>query len=370
MKFSKYISLLFAPVLLSLATTACSNNDDDGLVRNQLKLEASPSQVVLSDDMGDTPAITFSWNEATPLGKDYSFKYLFQIDIADNEFATATEPVELDAYGSVSFTAGELYNLIVEKWGRTAGQPARIEARVAARVDGPYFKYPEIASTIVTITTFVPASHALYITGSATPGGDDLDNPTLLDELSNGRIYSWRGTLKPGMFKFITEPGQEFPSYVKGADIHTLVLRTNASEPDNMFEIFEEGTYSIYISLTDMSITYAKVTYEHLYLIGSATEGEWDTGKAPEFTADPLNPNIFTYTGPLFEGEMKILAQRDFGGTTIKPLREHADIFTDTDIQITPGEQPDYKWDVTAEQAGTYKITVDVENLTIKFEKQ
>ena len=369
MKFRKYISLLLATVLLSVATS-CSDKNDSEPIRDQLVLHSSDTDLKLTEDMGDEPVLTFSWNTATSLGSDYTFTYLFQIDIADNEFATATEPVELGENSSVSYTASELYNLIVEKWGRTAGQPVRIEARVAAKVDGPYFKYPEIATTIVTVTTYVPASRSLYITGTATEGGEDLNNAIMLDELSNGRIYSWRGTLKPGTFKFITELGQEFPSYNMGSDIHSLVVRIDPSQPDNLFEIFEEGTYSIYISLVDMTINYAKMTYDHLYLVGNATEAGWDTGAAPELTPDPISPNIFTYTGPLFEGELKILAQRDFGGTTLKPLREHADIFMDTDIQITPGEQPDYKWDVTADQAGTYKITVDVDNLTIKFEKQ
>jgi len=369
MKLNKYIQLLAASLLLS--STACSDDKSDVQPeRNQLVLTASADEIVLTETDDDTPALTFSWNSATSLGDEYSFTYLFQLDIADNEFATATDIAVVDANSSISFTSAELYNLIVEKWGRTAGQPVRVEARVAAKVDGPYFKYPEIATTIATVTTFIPASRSLYITGTATPGGPDLNKATMLDELSNGRIYSWRGKLVPGTFKFITELGQALPSYNKGNDNRSLVLRSEASDPDNLFEAYEEGTYSIYISLSDMSISYTKVAYEHLYLVGDATVAKWDTGAMPEFVPDNINPNIFTYTGPLFEGELKILAQRSFGGTTIKPLKADADINIDTEIQITPGEQPDYKWKVTAEQAGNYKITLDVESLTINFEKQ
>ncbi len=369
MKLTKYISLLLAPLFFSAASCSDDNGGTD-IERNQLKLTVSQSEVVLTESEDDAPALTFSWNTATDLGSDYTFTYLFQIDVADNEFATATDPVELGGNESISYSAADLYNLIVEKWGRTAGQPVRIEARVAAKVHGPYFKYPEISSTIATVTTFVPASRPLYITGTATPGGLNLNDATQIDEISNGRIYSYRGALVPGTFKFITELGQDIPAYIMGADNHSLVYRDDASEPEKLFEIYEDGVYSIYITMADMSINYAKVMYEHLYLVGNATEAGWDTGAMPEFTPDNLNPNIFTYTGPLFEGEMKILAQRSFGGTTIKPLKGNADINVDTDVQITPGEQPDYKWVVTADQAGTYKITLDVEALTINFEKQ
>ena len=55
---------------------------------------------------------------------------------------------------------------------------------------------------------------------------------------------------------------------------------------------------------------------------------------------------------------------------TVKPLKADADINSDTEVQITPGQDPDYKWKVTAEQAGTYKITLDLEKLTINFETQ
>lgn len=367
MKAINYIPLLLASLCLPMAS--CDNDDDKTPERNQLVLTASDDDVVLTETDDNTPVLTFSWNTATSLGSDYSFTYLFQVDVADNEFATATDVVVGEANGSVSYSASELYNLIVEKWGRTAGQPVRIEARVAAKVDGPYFKYPEIATTITTVTTYLPQSKPLFITGTATEGGTDLNEATQMEELSNGRIYTYRGKLVPGTFKFITEPGSELPSYNRGDDNRTLVYRTDASQPDNLFEAFEEGTYSIYVSLADMSVSYAKVLYEHLYIIGNATVGEWDTSKAPEFEADKVNPNIFTYTGPLIAGEMKILAQRDFGGTTIKPLVPDANINSDTEIQITPGEQPDYKWKITTEQEGTYRITLDLESMTINFEK-
>lgn len=368
MKSKFYIPLMLATFGLPLV--GCDDKDDKDIERNQLVLTPSATEVTLTETDDPTPVLTFSWNTATDLGPDYSFTYLFQVDIADNNFASATDVAIVEPNGSYGFSAGELYNLIVEKWGRTAGQPARIEARVAARVDGPYFKYPEIATASATVTTFMPVSKPLYLTGSATPGGIDLNAATGITELSNGRLYSWRGKLVPGTFKFITELGQEFPSYNMGDDNKTLVRRDNASQPDKLFEVYEEGTYSIYISLTDMSISYAKAMYEHIYLVGNATMAGWELDKLIELTPSPTNPNIYTYTGPLMEGEMKILTEREWNVPTVRPLKADADINSDTEVQITPGQDPDYKWKVSSEQAGTYKITLDLEKLVINFEKQ
>lgn len=367
MKSKLYKFLLAASIFLPMFS--CSDDNDTMPERNQLVVTPSEENVVLTETDSQESVLTFHWNTATNIGSDYSFTYIFQLDIADNNFATATDMAIVEPDGTIGFSAGELYNLIVEKWGRTAGQPVEIEARVVARVDGPYFQYPEIATTKVSVTTYVPVSRPMYITGTATPGGADLANATLINEISNGRIYGWRGKLVPGTFKFITELGKELPSYNMGNDNHTLVRRDSASDPDNLFEAFEEGTYSMYISLGDMSIAYTKVQFEHLYLVGDATTAGWDLDNMPELTPDYLNPNILTYTGPLAEGEMKILSDRSWGAITIRPLKADGNINSDTVIQIAQPDQPDYKWKITTDQVGTYKITLNLDSMTINFEK-
>ena len=175
--------------------------------------------------------------------------------------------------------------------------------------------------------------------------------------------------MKQGGFKFITTLGQALPSYNKGADNSSVVKRTSETEADDLFQINEAGLYYIYLSLKDMTISYKKLLYENLYLVGNATAAGWDIEKVIAMTPDNLNPNIFTYQGALQEGELKILAQRKFDGTTFKPLVPDGSIES-TDVQVTPGEQPDYKWKITAEQAGLYKITLDTEKMEIKLEKQ
>lgn len=154
--------ILFS-LLFVLAFVGCDDDDDKVIERNQLKLTASAQSATLTPDATDDEIISFSWNEATSLGADYTFSYLFQIDIADNNFQSATDVRTFGPNESISYSSTELYDLIVEKWGKTAGEAVYVEARVAAKVEGPKFKYPEIATTKVQITTYKPTSQPLYI---------------------------------------------------------------------------------------------------------------------------------------------------------------------------------------------------------------
>jgi len=362
---TKYHILL---LLLASFFFSCEDNNDSGMPeRSNLKLAVSTDSIFLDENDLGKEVIVFSWNEATKIGEDYSFSYLFQIDIANNNFTTAISPVTLEANTSISFTTGELYDLIVEKWGKTAGELVEIEARVAAKVIGPKFQYPEIAHSKAIVKTFRPVSQPLYILGTATEGGLDADNATIMNEVSNGRIYTWKGLLKVGNFKFITNLGSMLPSYNRGTNANTIVERTNESEPDNYFEIVETGSYFVYLSKKDMSISYKRILLENLYLVGDATSIGWSPDNALPMTMDDVNPNIFTFNGPLMEGELKILSERRWECLTVRPLVENGSI-QDENIQIV--ENPDYKWRITADEAGLYKITLDVETKKIKFEKQ
>ena len=112
-----------------------------------------------------------------------------------------------------------------------------------------------------------PTSQPLYITGTATTGGTDLNAAEKITELSNGRLYNWRGQLKQGGFKFITTLGQALPSYNKGADNSSVVKRTSETEADDLFQINEAGLYYIYLSLKDMTISYKFSYRSFLYEI-------------------------------------------------------------------------------------------------------
>ncbi len=116
-----------------------------------------------------------------------------------------------------------------------------------------------------------------------------------------------------------------------------------------------------------MKILYTPVVYENMYIIGNSTSAEWDIAKAIEMQWDYFNPNVFTATVVLKEGELKLYIQRDWGALAFIPLVANGSI-TSNEVQAYTGGE-DLKWMINADQAGEYKITLDVNKMKIKFEK-
>ena len=122
--------------------------------------------------------------------------------------------------------------------------------------------------------------------------------------------------------------------------------------------------------------------YQNMYLIGSAAPGGWDLGQGTPMTVDTGNPNIFTWTGHLNEGELKFSAdlQSDWNGAWFMASSENATptgtvektIFIDKSDTSLAAQYPeiaigdvDYKWVIN--EAGNYTITLNqlLEEITI-----
>ncbi len=352
---------------IAVSFFACDNDDTEVPERNQLTLTPSADRVVLDQTKPNEEVLTFTWTKATDIGPEYNFMYIFRLDIAGKDFETAIDPIIAeDGVFSVSFTNEELYTWIVEKWGGIAGQETTIEGRIVAKVLGPKFLYPEIVIKSVVVQTYLPQSIPLYLMGTATDAGANPSLAIKMTEVSNGRVYSWKGKLKQGNYKFIYNPASLLPSLNKGDSETSVVLRETADDPDTQFSIITAGTYSIYLSIKDMTISTNEVPYENLYLVGDATTIGWDP-KGVLMNPDAANPNIYTVETTLKAGELKILTAPNWEAVTFHPTVADGSI-TSTETKLYAGD-PDYKWKVTADQAGTYKITLNVKDKVIHFIK-
>lgn len=116
-----------------------------------------------------------------------------------------------------------------------------------------------------------------------------------------------------------------------------------------------------------------------LYLIGSATEAGWDLAKAPAMTPIDGEDGGFTWSGELFQGELKFLVTTDGWVPSYGPgeaegtlsYRDH--LWEDEngnqvdDESLPHVDTPDPKFNI-AEQ-GNYKIILNIEKLTISITK-
>lgn len=352
--------------ILGLSFAMCSD-DDNPQTGTPLELTVSRDTIILLESNATQEALSFSWNKGLDLGLNDTVSYIYRLDLANNNFETSTSPEVIDDFKK-SYTTEEINNLIISKWGIHPGEYANLEARVVAKVKSDKFVYPEIATVNVIIQTYAQQPQPLFILGTATEAGMNTAEAIKLNEVSIGKIYTWKGRLTHGNFKFITTLETMLPSLNKGADDNTLVERRSEGDPDNYFTVTDkEGLYSVGIDRTAMKIVYAPIVYENMYIIGNSTSAEWDIAKAIEMQWDYSNPNVFTATVALKEGELKFYIQRDWGALAFRPLVANGSI-TSNDVQAYIGGE-DLKWMINADQAGEYKITLDVNKMKIKFEK-
>ena len=356
---------------IALTLMSCDVEETTAPERNQLKIWASEEMVVLDETKPNEDVLTFTWNEAKEIGPEYSFSYILRLDIADNEFETAIDPVTMgDGVFSYSFKTYELYDYIVENWHGVAGQITQIEARIVAKVNGPKFMYPEIATVKVAVQTYLPASQPLYLLGTSTPAGLDPNKAIRMTEVSNGKIYTWKGELAQGNLKFITQFGSMLPSLNRGEQDSMLVQRNEETEPDTYFSINQPGIHYISLSKKTMRISITRLKYQQVYIVGNATTAEWSIDNPIEMKPDAINPAIFTAQIALKEGEFKMPTAKSWDSPTFRPTKANGSI-NETEVQVTSAADgaADFKWKVTAAQVGTYKITLDTEKNKISFVK-
>ena len=368
----KKISIYNVVLLVSLLTvglfSSCEQNLPDNIVKaGALALSASKTTIELNQKNSSNEAISLTWTTGTNHGTGASISYVLQIDKKGNNFTNAiTEDMGKGIYVK-SFTVGELNDSLLNRWVSTPGTETELEARVISTV----YSTPSVndTSAVITIlaTPYQPVSKTLYLYGSASPKGTDLNNALALTPQSDPTVFVYQGSLAVGTFKFITTKGQLLPSYNKGDDSTKLALRTADSQPDGQFSITEAGVYKIVVSLLDLSISYSKIdypAYSEIYMVGGAAPNGWDIANATKLTQSTSNPFIFTYQGVMQVGEFKFPVNRNTDWN--QDMFERVD---DTHMYLHAGGTPgDDKWTIT--KKGFYTITLNQLDNTISIYRE
>lgn len=147
---------------------------------------------------------------------------------------------------------------------------------------------------------------------------------------------------------------------------------------DNKWVITEKGTYTVTVNVETMKVKVEKL--DVVYLVGSVlsvAEGEnqtngYDLKRAPYFTK--AGDNKYELTINLHEGDFKILSKIEYADKTNYDYYAPGEntpfvIGSSMNVDYRLGNGQDYKWQVTTEQTGTYKLTLNTADKTLTAEK-
>lgn len=220
-----------------------------------------------------------------------------------------------------------------------------------------------ISSLLTTV-----AQNPMCMIGDATKYGWDKDksSPLTQDGVNPSKFY-YNAYLNAGSFKFLKQNSDWVPSWNKGASNSIVLKRNTFADPDISFTNATAGNYTVVLdtaaltlSLTPMSQT-TPITFNTIFMVGSAAPNGWDLGKATELVKNPTNPFEFSYTGPLTVGTFKLPVNRNWGW--------NQDFFMKvSDTQMVLQNSPDVQWNIAA--AGNYKVTININTLAISIVTQ
>jgi len=348
---------------LGLLLSACLEEDQYSPVKSSVPvLSTTATAVELKQKEADNKAFTLSWTPGNNNGTNSAIEYMLELDKKGNNFAA---PVFFElgkAAYSTDFQVDTYNDLLINSFLLPANEVAELEVRVKA-IPADSSVEPQVSNVVtISVTPYAPVfvPDQLYLVGDATPNGWDAGNPTVMTkDNQDPSVFTYQGKLNAGELKFLTVINEWLPSYQRGVDENTLVLRTSFDQPDDKFTIPQTGSYKITVDVIELTYVLeelATAPFAELWIIGDATAVDWDLNNAPALTQHAVDPFIFTYNAYLDAGEFKIATAKSWDAPFYRPLTNHP-LLSETSVQLSAGD-PDHKWLI--EEAGNYKIKLDL----------
>lgn len=367
----EWIIVITIMICISSLITSCDSYEEDYTPGKTDKpvLKTTAASVELKQKQAGTTAFTLSWTAGSNDGTNSGINYTIEIDQKGNNFSG---PYSIEAgkgaYNN-NFNVENLNNLLRNDFSISAGAPAELEFRIVSQALDTSVDADTSNVVSITMTPYepLPIPATLYMVGDATPNGWDNANPTAMTRSANdASVFSWQGQFSNGELKFITDIGTWLPSYQKGADDTSLLLRTDFGQPDEKFKIAQAGLYKVTVDVIELSFAIEALAvspFSELWIVGSAVPKGWDIDHADMMVQSLSDPFVFSFNEVLTAGEFKIATAKNWGAEFYRPTSA-AQPITETDIQLSAGD-PDYKWTIT--EPGPYKITLDLRENTISI---
>lgn len=328
----------------------------------------------LSQDQSSEIALTISWNPVLyNLEGLEDPRYVVYVDVAGNNFANR---VELAAATSTSVTlTHQALNNRLMQMGLEHSVAHQLEIRVVASLDDNAV-YDNLGSTPVglTVTPYdaeaVTEVKPIYMLGNGTEVGWDNVNPLEMYHIEGGEFALVANLGQAGeMVKFLSVPGQWAPQWGQAegdAESGTLAYRPteDVADPDPIdISALDPGYYRVVADTAALTYTITPST-DVLYMLGSATEVQWDNAAPLEMTMD--SPGIFTIVTTLTAGDESFLKFLEVIGQWAPQYGTDAEGTWESGnlvYRFTESE-PDPPGIPGPEVTGTYLIEVNLSSMT------
>ncbi len=366
-------------VVMGVISGSCDKDElkDPSLenIDNELVLNVSEQNLELEERFIGNE-LNFTWSSGTNGGTGAAIKYTLEIDHAGHDFSdpllTLVEGVQNQYMASIDH--GTLNHRLLNS-GLEAGNSYELEARLTAEITDASVE-AQVSKMAFSVGAYKPVSNSLFLVGDASPNGWDISNAAELNAANQRGVFIYEGILSAGNFKFAVSQDDCFCQdfYTKDPDNdNQIVYSEGGSGEDVQWTISEEGNYTLRVDLLNKTIEVTPVEdapFSELFIVGDATESDWNLDNPTAFTQSELDPFVFNYEGNFAPGEFKIFAgpMGDWCGDWYRP--QVADkALENGEVTQAAGCEPDNTWLVTEETSGRYRISLNTANNTIRFNK-
>ena len=282
-----------------------------------------------------------------------------------------------------------LKNRTGKEWGNATGTTG-IASIISNDTTGIKFTLSEDGEYIISFDQSTlkysilkaPKYDYLSIVGDATPAGWNPAGNSMTQDSTNLNIYTYRGRLKSGVFKFHAFNGDwcvgdwllsRTQNQALLVPDYTVFTGCPTNDQDLKWKVDTAGNYEIKVNLVNQKISIKSLDYfPELFLVGDATPGGWDLRYTTDMTVEPQNSAIFHWKGELTPGEFKIGTTKTWadGWPWIHPT-VYSQSLDKTDYEVLNlGSDSDNKWLINSSDSGIYSITVDLVYNRIYFTRQ
>lgn len=223
-------------------------------------------------------------------------------------------------------------------------------------------------------------------------GFTNWEKPYEMLKGDDGKTFTWTGNIEldgdqemkftllqqsiPGDVQLMPNMNGTTNEYVKlGEEMNAypvIYYENESNKRDNKWLINGRGTYTVTVNVETMKVKVEKL--DVVYLVGSVLTGGidgYDLDKAPYFTKNSDGKYELTVNF-LHEGEFKMLSKceynennEDYFAPTENTLFQEGELTVD----YRAISDRDYKWKVSQEQTGTYKLTLNTADKILTAEK-